>query len=194
MMSYWPIPTQVRSGGSIWSCSGEHASSRLRRSRSTSRWIGHNRRYGRLITQHSPRRSNSSRVLNLLQQILEPFPRFFARLLVRFVGVGGFARAHEAMSGAVVGHRLVGLPGLLHQLGGFWDGGIDAFVVAAVKAIHRAVDAGDVLFPVRARAVECKPGFDVPVVRRKSKRLSAAPAESAHRHLAVAGPQLSDVV
>src|SRR5438477_4694464 len=154
MTSFWPIPTQLRPGGSIWSSSGEPASSRLRRKPSTSRWTGHNRRCGRPITHQSPRRSNSRRALNLLQQILESFPPFFARLLVWLAGVRGFAGAHESVSGTFVGHRLVGLPGFLHQLSGLRDGGVDAFVVAAVKTIHRAVDAGAVLFLVRAGAVE----------------------------------------
>ncbi len=103
-------------------------------------------------------------------------------------------RAHEAVAGAVVSHRLVGLAGLLHQLLRLGDRHRHARVVAAVEAVHRAGDALGVGLLVGAGPVKDERRLDVLVVRGEAERLAAAPTEAGDRDLAVAGGLLGDVV
>src|SRR6266849_3181579 len=98
--------------------------------------------------------------LDLLQQFLPTLPSFVAGFLVGFAGVGGFAGAHEAMARAFIGYRLISLFRFFHELARFRDGRVDAGVVAAVEAVHRASDAGDVFLLVVAVPIENKCGLD----------------------------------
>src|ERR1044071_1213055 len=98
------------------------------------------------------------------------------RLFVSWARLRSLARAHETMAGALVSHGLVSLARLLHQFLALLDGCGHARVVAAVKAIHRATDALDRLFFLRARAVENERCFQILVVGGIAKALSAAPA------------------
>src|SRR5438046_3207446 len=74
------------------------------------------------------------------QEVLPAFPCRFPGFPVALGGIGCFAGPHEAVAGALVDDRLVGLASCLHQLLRLWNGGVDAGIVAPVEAIDRALD------------------------------------------------------
>ena len=89
------------------------------------------------------------------------------------------------MAGAFVGDGVEFLARRFHELDGFWNRGVDASVVAAVKAEDWAGDFREVLVVGRA-AVEYEGRFDVLIVRGEAEGLGAAPAETADDDLAAA--------
>ena len=102
-------------------------------------------------------------------------------------GVGSFAGAHEAVTGAVVGDGLVFFAGGFHGFGGGGDGGADAGVVAGVEAVDGGGDGGDVR---RAGAVEDEGGGEVFAVGGEGEGFSATPAEADDGDLSVGGGNL----
>src|SRR5437867_2979415 len=122
--------------------------------------------------------------LNLFQQLLPALPCFVVRLFICRIRVRSFARAHESMSRSFVSDRLVSLAGLLHHFAGFWNRRIDPRIVAAVKAVDRALNASQILLRFRGWPIKRKRTLDLLIVGRKAERLATTPAKSSHDHLA----------
>jgi len=130
--------------------------------------------------------------LQLLYQGDKTGKSFFAGLLVARNGVGGvFARAHEAVAGAVVGDWLIFLVSGLHGFGGRGDGCADASVIAGVEAVDGRCDGGDVS---RAGAIEDEGGGEIFAVGCEGEGFPATPAEADGGDLAVACGNLLCVV
>src|ERR1051326_2415908 len=135
----------------------------------------------------------SASQLDFLQQLQPPLPAFHSRFLIRFAGIGCFARSHETVARAFVGDWLDRLARLLHQFDRLGNGRADASVVPSVEAVHRTMNAGDVFFLVRPAPIEDEGGFDVLVVRGEAKRLRTSPTKPGYRHLTVGRGQLGNV-
>ena len=81
------------------------------------------------------------KMLHLPKQRFQAREGLCARGGVGGVGVGGvFAGAHEAVACAIVGDGLILFAGGFHGVGGVWDRGADARVVAGVEAVDRSGD------------------------------------------------------
>src|SRR5579875_1065868 len=135
---------------------------------------------------------------NLLQQLFPAFPCIVASFFVGLVGIWRFPGTHEAVACAVVDHWLIGLAGLLHQLFGLGNSGIDAIISLAIKAVYRTGDSFQgALINVsslgRRRAVKDISSLDVLIVGGKTECLAATPAEATHNNLTIAGRQFGDV-
>jgi S-DNA-T family DNA segregation ATPase FtsK/SpoIIIE len=119
------------------------------------------------------------------EDCFEADPGAFAGFFVFGAAGGIFAGFHEAVAGAFVGDGVEFLTRRFHELDGFWNRGVDAGVVAAVKAEDWAGDFREVLVVGRA-AVEYEGGLDFLVVGGEPEGLGAAPAETADDDLAIA--------
>src|SRR4029077_6419692 len=85
--------------------------------------------------------SSVPRRLSLRQQCLPPLPGVGAGFAVGLAGVGRFAGAHEAVTGAFVGHPLESFAGGFHVLNCLRKSGADARVVSCIEAVHRSRNA-----------------------------------------------------
>src|SRR5688500_847143 len=168
--------------------------------------------------------------LNTCQNLFPPDPRFVARFLVSlpllegFLIIGGgfvvsflvacrfwsgrlrcIAGAHETVSRSFVRHLIKSLLQLSHCRGGRGKRGVDARIVAGVKAVNRSFDArerGFIRLPFsgplrsyrRRRSVENKTGFDVRVVGGVAECLTAAPTISGYDDFAIRCRQLRNVI
>src|ERR1700743_436947 len=66
--------------------------------------------------------------------LLDPFPRLLLSLGIRFARVRHFARAHESVARAFVGHWFVGFSQRLHIGDRVGNGLVDASVVTGIKS------------------------------------------------------------
>src|SRR5215510_1345519 len=131
----------------------------------------------------------------LLENALPSLPGFIARPLVGLFQISRvFAGAHEAMPGAFVDDRIELLASFSHQSLSLGDRRVYALVGAAVKAIDRRVDPGDIFFFIRSLAIEDEGRDQVGTRCGKAKGLRAAVAEASDRDIAVGGGQFGDVV
>src|SRR4051812_35936651 len=87
------------------------------------------------------------------------------------------AAAHEAVAGAFVDYRVVGLAGRFHLLFRGLDGRGDTGVVAAVEAVDRRLDASE-RGVVRRRTVENERSLQVGAIGGVAETLTAAVAEA----------------
>ncbi len=98
------------------------------------------------------------------------------------------------MAGAFVFDRLVGFAGGFHHGFRFGNGGVHAVVVAAVEAIDRAFDFGDVFGVFRTGAIEDEGGFQFRTVDGEAEGLRTAPAKTGHGEFAVGGGKFFGVI
>src|SRR5512132_2012167 len=110
----------------------------------------------------------------LAQELDRPRPGLARGLQVRAVAAA--LRAQEAVAGAFVDLRLVGLAELLHLGGGRLDGGVHPRVVTAVEPEHWRL-ALDELRHLRRGAVVDDRGVEPRLRGRVREALAAAPAE-----------------
>src|SRR5271156_3541149 len=111
------------------------------------------------------------------EQGLPALPGVIAGCLVCVAGLGRFAGAHETVSGAVIGHGVVGFPGGFHRGDCVWNCGADPGVVPRVEAVDGRLDARHRVRGGR-RTVENKSRGKITAVGCEAEALSAAPAES----------------
>ena len=132
------------------------------------------------------------RALHFMEEFDEASETLLAGGLVAGDRVGGvFPGAHEAVTGAVVGHRLVFLAGGLHGGDGAGNGGSDAGVVAGVETVHGSGDGGDVC---GAGTVKDEGRGEIVAVSGEGEGFAAPPAEADDREGAVGGGQMLAVV
>src|SRR5258708_28718300 len=101
-----------------------------------------------------------------------------------FGGILGWIHpgAHEAVSCAFVGNRIILLARGFHSCLRVWNRGADSTIGSGVEAVNRSIDAGHVL---GRRTVENKRRAQIMTIRSEAKRLSSAPAESGNHQLAI---------
>src|SRR5579875_2906582 len=117
------------------------------------------------------------RLADAAEQVDEALEAGLARGRVGSAGVRSLAGTHEAVTGAVVDDRLIGLAGGLHRLLRLGNGGGDAGIVLGVEAVDRG---SDVLHQLRRgrRTVEDEGCAEISAVRCEQEGLATAPAES----------------
>src|SRR5579859_3501850 len=128
--------------------------------------------------------NKSRELLPFRKQALPPFPCIRSCFFVGIVRVRRFARAHEAVSCAIVGHRLERFPRGLHVGDGIRNHRANSGVIARKESVHRSFDARHRVF-LRRRAVENKRCRQVAAIRRETERLPASPAKSHNEQLPV---------
>ena len=131
--------------------------------------------------------------LQAFQQFGEAGDCILSALFVGFGGIWSLACAHETMACLVVEDWFKLLSGGLHLLGGFVQGGVDAVVVATVKAVNGALDALENFQIGGGAAVEGETGFQFFAVGGETERLGSTPAETCHSYFAIGGREGCDM-
>src|SRR5882672_12216093 len=129
-------------------------------------------------------RGKSLRESLFAKQALPADPGVGAGFFVGFIRIRGFAGAHEAVTGAVVGHWVVGFARRFHLGDGIRERGVDACVVARIEAVNGSLDTRHRIF-LRRPTVENKGCGQIRAIRGEAKRLASAPAEAADKKFAV---------
>src|SRR6516225_4384204 len=123
-------------------------------------------------------------LLVLGHETLPTGPSFFTRLLICCGALGILTRAHESVSSVWISHGVVGFSERFHARNRLRNGGINAFVIAGIKAKNGSCDARHCLF-VGRHTVKNKCSGQIVPIGGKPERLPPAPAKAHDEEFAV---------
>src|SRR6266478_3505875 len=128
-------------------------------------------------------RGKSLRESLFAKQALPAHPGIGTGFFVGAVRIRGFAGAHKAVTGAVVGHWVVGFARRFQLSYAIGKRGVDACVVARIEAVNGSLDTRHRIF-LRRPTVENKGSGQIRAVRGEAERLASAPAEAPNKKFA----------